>query len=160
MCSLQVPLARYEHSTLHDDLLFLSMFLTAVFGLMCLGNSSFPMISPFETGGRSLAGHLSAFVQTTMNSSCPPTKLTIHLKGVASSLQGNASAFRLASSSCATLPPVTSGFRWVHPSGLPLWELFPARRSSCFAFATCFPSLFSSPDPLTSTVSKPHNYNK
>jgi hypothetical protein len=42
MCSLQVPLARYEHSTLHDDLLFLSMFLTAVFGLMCLGELVFP----------------------------------------------------------------------------------------------------------------------
>ena len=39
---LYIPLARYQSSTLHDDLLFLSMCLTAFFGLMRLGELTFP----------------------------------------------------------------------------------------------------------------------
>ena len=42
LADLQVPLIRYTHSTLHDDLLFLSMFLTGFFGLMRLGELVFP----------------------------------------------------------------------------------------------------------------------
>ena len=39
---LLIPISRYEHSTQHDDLLFLSLFLTGFFGLMRLGELVFP----------------------------------------------------------------------------------------------------------------------
>ena len=39
---LLVPITRYEHSSNHDDLLFLTLFLTGFFGLMRLGELVFP----------------------------------------------------------------------------------------------------------------------
>jgi len=39
---LLIPISRYEHSALHNDLLFLSMFLTGFFGLLRLGELAFP----------------------------------------------------------------------------------------------------------------------